>query len=48
MVTSIQGTSSQKRVFPNSTISLPILDEIKNLGFGGNEEKSVKSKGLEP
>jgi hypothetical protein len=28
-------------------ISLPILDELKNIGFGGNEEKSVKSKELE-
>jgi hypothetical protein len=33
--TSIQGTSSQKRFFPNPTISLSILDELKNLGFEG-------------
>jgi hypothetical protein len=24
-----------KEVFPKSMISLPILDELKNLGFGG-------------
>jgi hypothetical protein len=24
-----------KEVFPNPMISLPILDELKNLGFGG-------------
>jgi hypothetical protein len=30
-----QGTSSQNRVIPNPTIYLPILDELKNLGFGG-------------
>jgi hypothetical protein len=34
-VTSSQGTSSAKRFFPNPKISLPILDELKNLGFGG-------------
>jgi hypothetical protein len=32
-VTSTQGTSLQKRFFPNPMISLPILDELKNLGF---------------
>jgi hypothetical protein len=25
----------QKEIFLNPTISLPILDEFKNLGFGG-------------
>jgi hypothetical protein len=34
-VTSTQGTSSQKRFFSNLNISLSILDELKNLGFGG-------------
>jgi hypothetical protein len=46
-VTSTQGTSSQKRFFLNPTISLSILDELKKPRFGGNEEKSMKSKGLE-
>jgi hypothetical protein len=46
-VTSTQVTSSQKRFFLNPKISLSILDELKNLGFAGNEEKSVKSKRLE-
>jgi hypothetical protein len=27
-----------KEVFPNPMISLPILDELKNLGFGGRGE----------
>jgi hypothetical protein len=35
----------QKRFFFQIQRSLPILDELKNLGFGGNEEKSKKSKG---
>jgi hypothetical protein len=47
-VTSTQGTSSQKRFFPNSKISLLILDELKKLRFWGNEEKFMKSNGLEP
>jgi hypothetical protein len=34
-VTSTQGTSSQKRFFPNPKILLLILDELKNLGFRG-------------
>jgi hypothetical protein len=34
-VTSTQGTNFQKRFFPNSTIALLILDELKNLGFRG-------------
>jgi hypothetical protein len=34
-VTSTQGTSSKKRFFPNPMIFLPILDELKNLGFRG-------------
>jgi hypothetical protein len=34
-VTSTQRTSSQKRFFPNPTISLPILYELKNLVFWG-------------
>jgi hypothetical protein len=33
--TSTHGTSSLKRFFPNPNISLSILDELKNLGFGG-------------
>jgi hypothetical protein len=32
---STQGTSSKKRFFPTPTIFLLILDELKNLGFGG-------------
>jgi hypothetical protein len=47
-VISTQGTSFQKRFFPNPMIFLPILDELKNLGFVGNEEKFMKSKGPEP
>jgi hypothetical protein len=46
-VTSTQGTSFHRRFFPNPMISIPILDELKNLGFGGDEEKSMKSKELE-
>jgi hypothetical protein len=36
--------------FLNQTTSLPILDELKSLVFwgGGNEEKFIKTKGLEP
>jgi hypothetical protein len=34
--------------FLNLMISLPILDELKNLGFGGDEEKFMKLKRLEP
>jgi hypothetical protein len=26
--------------FPNPTISFPILDELKNLGFGGTRRNS--------
>jgi hypothetical protein len=37
----------ERDFFSNPMISLPILDELKNIGFGGNEEKSVKSKELE-
>jgi hypothetical protein len=48
MITSIQETSYQKRFFSNLMISLPILDELKNLGFGGDEEKFMKLKRLEP
>jgi hypothetical protein len=33
MITSIQGPSSQNRVLPNPKISLPILDELKELGY---------------
>jgi hypothetical protein len=33
MVNSTQGTSYQRRFFPNPIISLLILDELKNLGF---------------
>jgi hypothetical protein len=36
-----------KEVFPKSNDSFLIWDELKNLGFGGDEEKSIKSKGLE-
>jgi hypothetical protein len=32
--------------FPNPTISLLILDELKKSRFWGNEEKFMKSKGL--
>jgi hypothetical protein len=34
MVTSAQGISSQKRFFLNPKISLPILDELEELGYG--------------
>jgi hypothetical protein len=34
-VTSTKGKIFPKRFFPNSKISLPILDEIKNQAFGG-------------
>jgi hypothetical protein len=47
-VTSTQGTSSQKRFFPNPMIYLPILDKLKKTRFLGNKEKFIKSKGLEP
>jgi hypothetical protein len=47
-VTSTQGTSFQKRFFPNPKISLPILDELEEPRFWRNREKSAKSKGLEP
>jgi hypothetical protein len=33
-VTSTHGTSFQKKFFPNPKISLPILDELEELGFG--------------
>jgi hypothetical protein len=33
-VTSTQETSSQNRFFPNPNISLLILDELEELGFG--------------
>jgi hypothetical protein len=33
-VTSIAGTCSQKRFFPSAKISLSILDELEELGFG--------------
>jgi hypothetical protein len=39
-VSSTQETSSQKRFFSNPMISLPILDEFKNLGFGGTRRNS--------
>jgi hypothetical protein len=29
-----------KKVSPNPTISLPILGELKNLGFGGTRRNS--------
>jgi hypothetical protein len=37
-----------KRVFSNPKISLPILDELEKSRFWGNQEKSTKSKELEP
>jgi hypothetical protein len=43
--TTTQGTSSQKRFFPNPTISLPILDELKNLGFGRKRRNLSKRRG---
>jgi hypothetical protein len=33
-ITSTLGTSSQKRFFPSHKISLSILDELEELGFG--------------
>jgi hypothetical protein len=47
-VTSTKGIIFPKRFFPNPKISLLILDEIKKPSFWGNQEKSAKSKGLEP
>jgi hypothetical protein len=43
-----RNTLSKEFFFSNSKIFLPILDELKNLGFGGDEEKFMKSKRLEP
>jgi hypothetical protein len=37
-----------KEVFTNPNIFLPTLDELKNQDLGGNEEKFMKSKWLEP
>jgi hypothetical protein len=39
-VTSTQGISFPKRFFPNPMISLPILDELKNLQFRGMRRNS--------
>jgi hypothetical protein len=44
----MQGTSSQRGFFPNPKIFLPILDELEKPRFWGIQEKSAKSKGLEP
>jgi hypothetical protein len=38
MITSIQGPSFQNRVLPNPKISLPIFDELKELGYGKPSE----------
>jgi hypothetical protein len=38
----------QKRFFPNPKIFLLVLDEFKEPRFWGKQEKSTKSKGLEP
>jgi hypothetical protein len=46
--TSIEGTIFPKRFFSNPKISLLILDELKKPIYWGNQEKSTKSKGLEP
>jgi hypothetical protein len=37
-----------KRFFPNPNISLSILDELEEFRFWGKQEKSTKSKGLQP
>jgi hypothetical protein len=42
------GNKFPKRFFPNSKISLPILDELKESKFWEKQEKFTKSKGLEP
>jgi hypothetical protein len=47
-VTSTQGTSSQKRFFSNPNILPSDFGWTKKPRFWGNEEKSIKSKGLEP
>jgi hypothetical protein len=47
-VTSIEGTTFSKRFFSNPKIFLLILDELKKPIYWGNQEKSTKSKGLEP
>jgi hypothetical protein len=39
-VISTKETSSQKWFFSNPKISLAILDELKNLGFGGMRRNS--------
>jgi hypothetical protein len=36
------------RFFPNPKISLPILDKLEEPGFWEKQEKSTKSKGLDP
>jgi hypothetical protein len=43
-VTSTQGISSQKRFFPNSKIPLPILNELKNLGFKGTKRNQSNGR----
>jgi hypothetical protein len=44
-VTSTKGTIFPKRFFPNPKISLSILDELKNLTFGGTGRNSPNQKG---
>jgi hypothetical protein len=44
-VTSTQGTSFRKRFFSNPKISLPILYELKNLGFGGTKRNPWNQRG---
>jgi hypothetical protein len=43
-----RSTFLKEFFFLNPMISLPILDELKKTRFWRNEEKSIKSKGLEP
>jgi hypothetical protein len=38
----------QKRIFSNPKISLLILDKLEKSRFWRKQEKSTKSKGLEP
>jgi hypothetical protein len=38
-VTSTPGTSSEKRFFSSNKISLSILDELEELGFGKIDRK---------
>jgi hypothetical protein len=35
----------KNRFFPNLKISLPILDQLKNLGFGGTRRNPLNRRG---